>query len=290
MDSITDMLSTFFVSKSVVKEKQRSTKQKKTAIDVVHQGGQLQSAKNEDELPEDIVVKKVKANHQKSVENTEEEKKERTNLGLPRKYILKASEFYKKNIAIVNDDMQDSISMLSDLLHKLSMMNNVNNIYTNKIHIVTTPEFKGKFRNMLIENPYLYFTDFDLQKSSNGVTQFAKKLESFEKERRHILVVDYNALEFESDLLPVIQDNVHIFLLGDVYSNSMRKMYKDMGANTLLIMAKPKLKMTSKQLFTKLVKDTCGSHTTFDTFYVAINDENIDARYIIVKDGELRYN
>lgn len=294
MDNITDMLSTFFVSKKV------QAKRKETKNTRVPNPKQLQRPVVETkpiQEPEDKVVEKVKAfkEAQTQVQEQEQEpevEKPETKEKV-RKYILKASEFHKKNIVIVNDDMNESIHTLSELLHKLSMMNNVDTIYTNKIHIISTQENKTNFKNMLIENPYLYFTDFDLQTSQNSVSKFVKMYESnLDPTKRHLLVVDYNTLEFDDDLLPLIKDNVHLFLLGDAYTNSLRKMYKDMGKNALLINTKPKLKMMQKQLFNKIVKDLCKDWESvpFEDFANFATDENLDVRSVIVKDGELRYN
>lgn len=295
MDNITDMLSTFFVSKNVQAQKpevrKKQSKQVNNTLPVVQNNAKAKE-------PEEKVVEKVKAykDAQAQVANghdVQEAKETKEAKERIRKYILKASEFYKKNIVIVNDDMNESIHTLSELLHKLSMMNNVDTIYTNKIHIIATQDNKVNFKNMLIENPYLYFTDFDLQTSQTSVARFEKMYDSsLDPSKRHLLVVDYNSLEFDDDLMPLIKDNVHLFLLGDAYTNSIRKMYKDMGKNALLINTKPKLKMMQKQLYNKVVKDLCDdwNAVSFEEFANVTGDENLDVRSIIVKDGELRYN
>jgi hypothetical protein len=65
----------------------------------------------------------------------------------PCKKVLKAPEFYKRNLLIVNNDQSKTIELPSDQLFKLSRMTSVNELYENSLHNFTFDENKKDFRD-----------------------------------------------------------------------------------------------------------------------------------------------
>lgn len=196
-----------------------------------------------------------------------------------RKLVLKASEFYKKNILVVNNDNAKNIEILSDLLFKLSKMNDVENLYDNSLHIYTFTENKKDFRDMLLENPYLYF--------NNLVIKSSLSFPKLESDKRHLFIIDYNVVADMEKLHKLMSyDNVHIIVYHNSYSSDVLSLYKLLGNSTLIINSKDRLKILQKRFYSKIIKHL----VEIDDFYDAINDDNVDAKYLIVKNNELRYS
>ena len=206
-----------------------------------------------------------------------------------KKYILRPSDFYKGNILIVNDDIKDSIGILSDLLYKLGLMKDVNNIYDNNIHVITSLENKKVFTKMLLDNPYLFFTNFDVKKQLSR--EKIKKLDNLEK--RTIYIIDNKTLTKplkHKDLQSLVSKNVHVIIIaGEEYN--LDKTFNVIGNNKLLIHKLNKSKNMQKHFYKTTIKKLClRNDLTFDEYYNIINNENIDIKYIILKNDEIRYN
>jgi hypothetical protein len=204
-----------------------------------------------------------------------------------KRYVLKASEFYKKNIVLLNNEDAENFTQLSDILHKLSLMKRVNEIYDNSIHVVTTPENKHEYKKMLLENPYLYFTNFDVKYTLEP----SKVQELCKNVKRTIYIFDYDSFLEVEDYEQFIEKNVHIFILASKYPKYIRDVCDVLGPNTLLLHNKDKLKSMQKVFFKHVVQRMADAiDYTFDEFYQATNNENFDGRCFILKGGELRYN
>ena len=92
---------------------------------------------------------------------------------------------------IYDIDIKTSIELLSDLLHNLSLMTNVNKIYNNSINILTSNDNKKYFKKMLLDNPYLYFTDFNIK---TGLSKLQEK-ELTKNDSRNIYIIDLDNVE-----------------------------------------------------------------------------------------------
>jgi hypothetical protein len=199
-----------------------------------------------------------------------------------KKLVLKASEFYKKNMLILNNDNSKNIDILNDLLFKLSKLNDVENIYDNSLHIFTFNENKKDFRDMLLENPYLYFNNLIIK---NTLT-----LPQLESGKRHLFIIDYSIKSDIEKLHKLInKDNVHVIIYNNNYSSDMVDVYKLLGDNALIINSKDRLKILQKRFYSKIVKYLVDDATT-DNFFDVINDDNLDVKYLMIKNNELRYS
>ena len=206
-----------------------------------------------------------------------------------KKYILRPSNFYKSNILIVNDDIKDSIDILSDLFYKLGLMKDVNNIYDNNIHVITSLENKKVFTKMLLDNPYLFFTNFDVKKQLSR--EKIKNLDNLEK--RTIYIIDNKTLTKplkHKDLQSLVSKNVHVIIIaGEEYN--LDRTFNVMGNNKLLIHKLNKSKNMQKHFYKTTIKNLClPNKLAFDDYYNIINNEDIDIKYIILKNDQIRYN
>jgi hypothetical protein len=235
--------------------------------------GEEEGKQGEDKTKNDNVKEEVQ-----HIESKVSEKVDKQNF---RKLVLKASEFYKRNLVIVNNDQSKNIELLSDLLFKLSKMTTVNELYENSLHIFTFNENKKDFRDMLLENPYLYFNNLVIKNSLS-----VPKLES---SKRHIFIIDYNMIsDFEKlNKLLTSNLNLHVILYHNTYTSSLVDIVKLLGKNTLLINNKDRLKILQKRFYSKIVKHLVDET---DDYFESINDDNLDVKYLIIKDKELRYS
>jgi hypothetical protein len=199
-----------------------------------------------------------------------------------KKLVLKASEFYKKNMLIINNDNYKNIDILNDILFKMSKLNDVENIYDNSLHIFTFNENKKNFRDMLLENPYLYFNNLIIK---NTLT-----LPELESDKRYIFIIDYS-IKFDVEKLQKLinKDNVHIIIYNDDYSSNMVDVYKLLGDNALIINSKDRLKILQKRFYSKIVKHLVNN-ANINNFFDVINDDNLDVKYLMIKNNELRYS
>jgi len=204
-----------------------------------------------------------------------------------KKYILKANEIYKKNIMIYDIDIKTSIELLSDLLHNLSLMTNVNKIYNNSINILTSNDNKKYFKKMLLDNPYLYFTDFNIK---TGLSKLQEK-ELTKNDSRNIYIIDLDNVEKIKETLKILSDrNVHIF--GVTSSKTMCvEMFSKFGETSLLIHKNDRLKQSQKIYYRNVIRQLTDKYNeiSFDDYYKSISNEKLRLRYIILKNKELRY-
>jgi hypothetical protein len=196
-----------------------------------------------------------------------------------KKIILKAFEFYKNNILLINNDKSKNLEIISDLLFKLTNMTDVKNIYENSLHIFTSNEHKEYFRDMLLENPYLYFNELIIKN-----TLSIPKLES---NKRHIFIIDYNIiLDIDKLTKLVSQNNIHLIVMHDTYTSTLLNIYKILGNNTIIINNKDRLKILQNKFYSKIVKNI----KYIDNYSELINDDNLDIKYLIIKNNELSYS
>jgi hypothetical protein len=204
---------------------------------------------------------------------------------LLKKYILKPSEFYKKNILIANDDKKSNFDITNDILYKLSLLKDIDNIYSKDIYIFTSNDNRKMFKQMLLDNPYLYFIDFHVKQN---IDKNILKENNKEDNKRIICIIDTDILKNIDDLQDFINPQIHLILLT-LETNKTMDYYNKIGNKRLLIHKQNKLKSLQKRFF-KYVISNIDKKMHFDDYYNRINDENMDLKYIILKEDELRYN
>jgi hypothetical protein len=231
-----------------------------------------ENVKKDEEIKERVGEEIKKNNHSENEKNL-------------KKYVLKPSEFYKKNIFIVSDDIKIGTDILSDLLHKISLINNLEKIYDNQINIISNIENKKIYKQMLLENPYLYFTDLNVKN-----TLHKNRIDTIDENARTIFIFDDEmALQYIDYVEALIQKNVHLFILSNEDYKNGNKLYNTLGSSKLLIYKPSKSKLVQKRFYKNFIHPFY-KEWNFDQYFNKINNENIDTKYIILKDTELRYN
>jgi hypothetical protein len=203
-----------------------------------------------------------------------------------KKYILKPSDFYKKNIMIINKDFENSILILGEILYKLSIMKNINKIFSSNVYITSTDEHKSIYKQILLNNPYLYFTDLHVKNKLD-----TDKLK--EDKLRKIYVIDNELLctidskEFES----LLNNDVLLIIMTKDDDKNAITTYDLLTSNKILIHKLYGSKMIQKNFYKIFIKYVCKEQvSTFENYYKMINNENLDIKYLILKNDELRYN
>ena len=267
-----DTTESIFSKKESVKESVKESIKESVKDDIYSDLSSLQSNK-ENKIEDDKIED----------DKIEDDKIEEKNF---KKYILKPSEFYKKNIMIINDNINDNISFLGDFLYKLSMMKDVTSIYDDDIHIISSIGNKKLYKQMLLDNPYLYFTNFDVKQ-----TLTKKKINELDSNsRRTIYIIDNDILKHSTDVLQTLLDkNIQVIIISNDDDKTSLDSYNLLGNNRLMIHKPNKLKLIQKKFYKNYIKKICDIQT-FDEYYDMINNENLDIKYIILKDTELRYN
>lgn len=324
MDTVTDLLSTFFVSKNelvrkskhaspevkkvsnVVEKKHQTPEVKKSKVDKETQVENVSVEEKLEKLPvkrsslsvliDDLVAETEgtsddttdgesteSLNLEESTEETREAKPpppppQETVIKL-KKFILKAVEFGRRNMVIIGDDIEDSIVLLSDILHKLSLMKDVEKQYNKSVHVVTG-ENKKSFKKMILENPYLYFVDFDVKAKLKRNAR--KELErTFEEDHKRSIVI----FDGVSDACAV--DGAHMMILCKPNDN-LADIKETVGDNALVIFKPGRYKMAHKKFYKNNVQGT-GVFRDFEEYYKVVSNEDVDIRYLVVKNNELRY-
>ena len=163
---------------------------------------------------------------------------------------------------------------------KLSKMND---LYDSSVHIFTYKENKKEFRDIILQQPDLYFNDLIIK------TQFS--IPKLESDKRHILIIDYNLVEDKLEKLLDKNLNAQIFIFYDTYSSELVKVYNLLcadGKSTLLINKKDKLKSLQSRFYSKLVKHLCNEFNNVDDYLKFVRADD-DLKYLIIKNNELRY-
>ncbi len=204
----------------------------------------------------------------------------------PKKYTMRAIDIYKKNTLIFNNSTSENIKILSDILHSLSLMTGVSDIYNNSIYILSANDNRPLYKEMLLDNPYLHFTDLFVKSAlSRG------KLEDIaESPKRTILIVDRDAVQDDKYLTVGDNSNVHLIILTTSI-DQVPFLYGKLGANKLAIHVKDKLKSLQQVFYKKVLVKLCSglSDVPFQTFFDVINQQNFGVRYLMVKNSEMRY-
>jgi hypothetical protein len=81
--------------------------------------------------------------------------------------------------------------------------------------------------------------------------------------------------------------NLHVIVYHNTYTSSLVDIFKLLGKSTLFINHKDRLKILQKRFYSKIVKHLVGEN---EQYFDDINDDNLDVKYLIIKDKELRYS
>lgn len=197
-----------------------------------------------------------------------------------KKLVLKGVDMSKRNILIANTEMAEGVTVLSEVIDSLSLIRGVDELYNGSIYVITSGENRPIFKQMLLDNPYMYFTDFTVKGSIAK-----KKIEEMSTSpKKTLVVVDVNV---KMDLEKLMQPNIQLFVMGT--SSEAVEFYKKLGDNKMVLYKKEKLKSLQKRFFNLFVKEICGLGVKFEDYYEYLNKSVFGVKYIIIKGRELRY-
>jgi hypothetical protein len=207
-----------------------------------------------------------------------------------KKYTLKPFDFYKKNIVITSFDKKENISILSDILYKLSLLKKIDSLYHNEICIITSDGNKKMFKQMFLENPYLYFSDFNVKQYLTESD--IEKCKESDLDKKRIFIIDNRSIECDTNLnllKNLVKVGSHIIIVMTDKESPIH-IYKVLGDDKLIMYRINKLKSLQKHFYKSVVKKISNTFHTFSSFDKAINNPDLDIRYIIVRDNQTFYN
>ena len=314
MDTITDMLSTFFVSNG-----KRNTK---TLTDIIKNNTQKDiktSSKEEakssgEEEIQSSSKEEAKSSGEEEIQSSSKEEAKSSgeeeiqseniskiisggdvNVSLSsddieseielKKYILKPSEYCKKNILFLNSDKEDNVGVLSEFLSNLGLIKNIET-YDKTVTVISAHENKQLFKKMMLENPYLFFTEFNIK------TSLVRNKDKDDTKRKIYILDMENELISLDYVKRLRESNSQVFIMCSNYNYpALTDVYNILGSTALVINKKDKLKSLQKNMFKKVVSTLCQNipKMTFDDYYDVMNNSDTVIRYIVIKDGELRY-
>jgi len=194
-----------------------------------------------------------------------------------KKFVLNASNICNKNILIVNHDVKKNFEILSNILYKLGKLDK---IYEKNVYVFTFNENKKDYRDILIENPYLYFTNFKIK---NNLSDYnIDKSNLSDSNKKHIVIVDYDLVSNVDELSKFMKENIQLIVLYNTYTSEIVNVYNYLGKSAILINKKDRLKLLQNRFYSKIIKHIYP----IDDYSEIINDEYI--KMIIIKNNQLR--
>jgi hypothetical protein len=200
----------------------------------------------------------------------------------PKRYRMSGSDITSKHIVIHNNGSIENAQLLSDILQSLSLIKNVKGVYNKTVQILTSNENRGLFKELWLSNPHMYFDNFVVKDA----------IQEWKGHGKHIYIIDCDtASTKELDKLFEAEDELQLILLGTDLGMCV-DMYTKVKGNKLFIHKLDKLKSLQKTFYNKGLKQICKGHMDgidFAKFFEVINQKHFAVRYLIVKNGELRY-
>lgn len=298
MDTITDILSTFFVNSKVKNKDTRPIKQRKEVKQITSESLSSSSESSRSDSSESVSSKRSLSpkrsvsvtSHQSSSESSsthehvdeseqsETQPEETFNL---QRHIMKVNEYSKRNIFIQHADFKENLSTLSDLIYNTSLMKNLEEIFDPDVTIISNDENKRSYRKMILENPYLYFRIKVSTKGYQGNNSSTK---------RKIIIIDDSEVDKYKEIIG--KDDIQLYVISTNYNKTNAKVYRQVCEATrcLLIHKKEKLKTLEQKFFTNTIKTLTDINVSFDEYHNAINDPNLEIRNVVLCNFDLKYN
>jgi len=324
MDTITDMLSTFFVSNGkrntktltdIIKNKEQKEIKTSSKEEEISSGEEISKEKiskeeisKEEEISSGEEISKEEISKEEEISSGEEEIETSSNseniskiisggdvnVSLSsddieteielKKYILKPSEYCKKNILFLNSDKEDNVGVLSEFMSNLGLIKNIDT-YDKTVTVISAHENKQLFKKMMLENPYLFFTEFNIK------TGLVRNKDVDQKRKIYILDMENESISLDY-IKRLCESNSQVFVMCSNYNYpALTDVYNILGSSALIINKKDKLKSLQKNMFKKVVSTLCQNipKMTFNEYYDVMNNSDTVIRYVVIKNGELRY-
>ncbi|NBU33761.1 hypothetical protein EB118_02005 [bacterium] len=198
---------------------------------------------------------------------------------------MKASELAESRVFIVGSDAKENMRTLGDILHKLSNAA-TESTFQKTIKVLSNSKNKYSYKKMLLENPYLYFTEFTIH------SKFTEKLITKEH-KKCVVIVDFQLVLEDAQLVNKLDNCVVIVVNNFRDTGILVETYKSTIAKKILVFKRGNLKMLQRHFYKKIVCPLnlhLNLFPTFDQFYKAISDEELDIRFLVLVNNQLKWN
>ena len=109
--------------------------------------------------------------------------------------------------------------------------------------------------------------------------------------KKTIYIVDYELLSSEKINQLLTRQDIQLIIVGNVYNSEIGQLFKNIGNNSILINKKSKIESLQKQFYKNIIKQICHNNfINFEEYIKNINDENLDARWVVINGDKLMYN
>jgi hypothetical protein len=259
MDTLTEILNTFFVSNKQTEHKPES-----------HLHVKLNKFKNIEvqtellEAPEVVPeVVEVVEEAPEVVEVVEEVPEVVEVVPVVQNIDVILNDLSERNVLIVNNSFDENINSLVNILIRLD-----STLFHNELNIFTDSERKSLFKKMLIDHPDLSFTDLKFNSEEND----------------GLCVVDFDYVSDVENITPFLSNDKYLIVLSSEYSSYIAGLYNIMNdfKPSVLVNHKDKTRVLQKKFYNKLIKNTVVSDLEFDDYIEQIVDT------IIVKSGKVQ--
>ena len=216
---------------------------------------------------------------------TESEEPERPQLAPLKKYILKPSEYSKKNIMIVHSDVEELATTTGDLLNGISNMKNIER-FNKDIYFFVPTVNRTLFKRILLHNPDLYFENFSVKSSIRNVPSVDKPT---------IMVVD-TALGLSLDKYRKIlsSGNVLLIVISTDYNSDLIDIYHALNKSraSMFVHKLETHEQLERAFFERVLSGISPDleGIQFEDYNESIRNEKYGARYVILRKTELRFN
>ncbi|NBP13170.1 hypothetical protein EBU95_02095 [bacterium] len=207
------------------------------------------------------------------------------------KVVLKPSEYTRKTCFVIGNDQKENNRVVSELVHKLSnlLCNTKESKFSKTITVYSNAKNKYTYKKMLLENPYMYFTDFDIQRivSPKGTIP------------NGVIIIDFQTLLEDGNIILKMLNNGElangercVIIVNNLQDASeVVDVYKQTRGDKIMIYKKSHLKMSLRHFYKNIIEPLCSNCTySFDKFYNVIHDENLDMYYLVLDNFTLGYN
>jgi hypothetical protein len=288
MDTLTDILSTFFVSK---REHREHREQREQIEHREHREQREHSPKKkEQETDTDTFSSTEGISEEQTDTNTIEtstNETDTTDLDIEQTSItfcdIKADELYRKKVIVFNRNIKDRVQILCDVLVSLSSLDNVKTLYNKKMYIHTSKSNKTHFTKMILENPEIYF-EIEFVWSNETQHNTAQT-----NEKKTIYAIDTCGLP-NCVIEHTVNENKFIqsiVLTSDTFIIS--NMMNDIRNNRAILIHKNEKTETSYNRFWKeVVLKVMGGDTTYEEYIKTIK-RTFALRYFIIVDRRVQY-
>lgn len=200
-----------------------------------------------------------------------------------KRYVMKSSEVWKRNFVVVSSDASENMNVvLGRIIHSVNMMTNVVDVYDNSINVLTTRENKKWYSKMLLDNPYLYFSNFNVTSNLSSRYPFGNP---GEYAKRKLVIVDFDYVNDVDRLADFVHPNVQLIVTCSTYKSTVVDIVT--AVEGAIVIHRPERHMLLEHKFFKAV---LGPLTGLGWDEYKRTFPSFSDYLVVIKDGGVRFN